>query len=114
VIQGKTTAIEEVSVVSHSGILSKLDVIKEHEAGSSRVEFQPEESGIHVLRIYSDAKSRELFSTFEIEVVDLSNLKISFENEIAYIGREFKIYGNLNLNQIRLLFKLIYDRSHIY
>ncbi len=79
---------------SPSGQITKLNLAKESGPESWRAEFQPEESGVHFFKIYSDTSRRELFSSFEAEIIDLSELKITLDDQVAFVGRLFKLYGN--------------------
>ena len=52
------------------------------------LEFQPEETGLYEIRLFSDRTNHFLFSTFEINVYDTSNLEINAADE-ACIGKQF-------------------------
>ncbi len=72
---------------------SSCDVNSKQIDGNISIEFQPEEIGLHEIRIFSDKNNRDLFNSFKLNVYDSSRLKINLLDEEAIVGKLFKFTG---------------------
>lgn len=56
------------------------------------IEFLPEETGLHEVRIFSNKNNRAMFNSFEFSVYDSTKLKVSLNDE-AIVGKVYKFNG---------------------